>query len=339
MPKSILLADDSVTIRKVVELTFSETDYELVTVSSGTEALEALARMTPSLVIADAVMPDKNGYEVCEAIRANPVTAHVPVILLSGAFEPFDRERAEKVGVNRVITKPFDSKSFLAQVEGLLGATDISSSPAGQPAFSSMSDGEVTAPFAFAAGPGSLDPFGTGPASAAPREPEGIEFDLDETSPFGKMSPANAPAGNATPGNIFEFPAPEPADTPPAPETLLTPDLEQIAHEASISDLASMVSRVAPEPEVSRAMAIVPSPASSPLEKIPPPPVPAAEPAPPGPGPLSEGDLDRLARRVAVLLSEKAVQEVAWEVVPEIAETLVQKRIRELEAEAGGETK
>src|SRR5512135_1886460 len=122
MPKAILLADDSLTIQKVVELTFSDTSYELTAVSNGVEALEALKRSRPDLVIADVVMPGKNGYEVCEAVKADPSTASIPVILLSGTFEPFDRDRAEKARADAIVTKPFDSKNLLSQVEALLAS-------------------------------------------------------------------------------------------------------------------------------------------------------------------------------------------------------------------------
>ncbi|MEP7132306.1 MAG: response regulator, partial [Acidobacteriota bacterium] len=98
MAKKILLADDSLTIQKVVELTFSDSDYELVCVSNGQRALERVREDRPDLILADAVMPEKNGYEVCEAIKGDPATARIPVVLLSGTFEPFDRERAERIG-------------------------------------------------------------------------------------------------------------------------------------------------------------------------------------------------------------------------------------------------
>jgi CheY-like chemotaxis protein len=122
MPKSILLADDSLTIQKVIELTFSDTDYDLTTVSNGVEALAAVARARPDLVMADVVMPGKNGYEVCETIKSDPALADIPVILLSGTFEPFDRDRAERAKANAIVTKPFDSKNLLVQVEALLQA-------------------------------------------------------------------------------------------------------------------------------------------------------------------------------------------------------------------------
>lgn len=120
MAKKILLADDSLTIQKVVELTLSDSDYDLVCVSNGQRALEKVREDRPDLILADVVMPEKNGYEVCEVIKGNPATARIPVILLSGTFEPFDRERAERIGADAIISKPFDSQQLLAQVETLL---------------------------------------------------------------------------------------------------------------------------------------------------------------------------------------------------------------------------
>ncbi|HKD18388.1 MAG TPA: response regulator [Thermoanaerobaculia bacterium] len=121
MTRKILLADDSLTIQKVVELTFSDSEYDLVCVSNGQRALDRISGGDiPDLILADVVMPEKNGYEVCEAIKANPSTARVPVVLLSGTFEPFDRERAERLGCDAIVSKPFDSQQLLRQVEALL---------------------------------------------------------------------------------------------------------------------------------------------------------------------------------------------------------------------------
>ena len=121
MAKKILLADDSLTIQKVVELTFSDSEYELACVSNGQRALDRIAGgEIPDLILADVVMPEKNGYEVCEAIKANPATARIPVVLLSGTFEPFDRDRADRLGCDAIVSKPFDSQQLLRQVEALL---------------------------------------------------------------------------------------------------------------------------------------------------------------------------------------------------------------------------
>ena len=121
MAKKILLADDSLTIQKVVELTFSDSEYELVCVSNGQRLFDRIeSGEMPDLILADVVMPEKNGYEVCEAIKANPATARIPVVLLSGTFEPFDRDRADRLGCDAIVSKPFDSQQLLRQVEALL---------------------------------------------------------------------------------------------------------------------------------------------------------------------------------------------------------------------------
>src|SRR5262249_26966382 len=133
MGKKILLADDSLTIQKVVELTFSDSDYELVCVSNGQKALEKVRERRHDLILADVVMPEKNGYEVCESIKGDPATARIPVVLLSGTFEPFDRQRAERIGADAIVSKPFDSQQLLAQVEALLDRAPSQREPAPEP--------------------------------------------------------------------------------------------------------------------------------------------------------------------------------------------------------------
>ncbi|MCX7830334.1 MAG: response regulator, partial [Acidobacteria bacterium] len=120
MPKKILLADDSVTIQKVVELTFSEGDYSVTSVSNGRLAVEQLTKERPDIVIVDIIMPEMSGYDVAEYIKKNPQFSAIPVVLLTGTFEPFDEERAKKTGAEAYVTKPFDSKMLVEKVESLL---------------------------------------------------------------------------------------------------------------------------------------------------------------------------------------------------------------------------
>lgn len=141
MAKKILLADDSLTIQKVVELTFSDSEYDLVCVSNGQRALDRIgAGEVPDLILADVVMPEKNGYEVCEAIKGNPSTARIPVVLLSGTFEPFDRDRAERLGCDAIVSKPFDSQQLLRQVEQLLSRPPAEASVASTAAIPTMAN-------------------------------------------------------------------------------------------------------------------------------------------------------------------------------------------------------
>ena len=120
MPKKILLADDSITIQKVVELTFSDGDYEVVAVNNGAKAIQKLSEMRPDIILSDIIMPEKNGYEVCEYVKSHPEYRNIPVILLTGTFEPFDPDRADKAGCDAVVTKPFESQSLIHKVEELV---------------------------------------------------------------------------------------------------------------------------------------------------------------------------------------------------------------------------
>src|SRR5512141_50729 len=120
MPYRLLLADDSLTIQKVVELTFPDPDYELLAVGNGDKAMQALDGFRPDIILADVVMPGPTGYEICEAVRKRPGGALTPIVLLTGTFEPFDRARADRVGATAVVTKPFDSHALAALVRDLL---------------------------------------------------------------------------------------------------------------------------------------------------------------------------------------------------------------------------
>jgi CheY-like chemotaxis protein len=120
MGKRILLADDSITIQKVIELTFSDEDFDVVTVGNGRLAIERAQEIRPDIVLCDIIMPEKDGYEVCDFVKRNPALAHVPVLLLTGAFEPFDQDRAARVGCDGYLAKPFEPQTLIAKVKELL---------------------------------------------------------------------------------------------------------------------------------------------------------------------------------------------------------------------------
>jgi CheY-like chemotaxis protein len=132
MPKTLLLADDSVTIQKVVGITFANEDIELVTVDNGTDALAKARQIFPDLVLADIGMPGMDGYELCAAIRRVPELSHVPVLLLTGTFESYDEVRARAAGASGHISKPFEAQALvdrvwalLAEAEAAQGATRV----------------------------------------------------------------------------------------------------------------------------------------------------------------------------------------------------------------------
>jgi CheY-like chemotaxis protein len=118
--RKLLLADDSITIQKVVDLTFTDEGVSVLCVNNGREAIERLADFVPDVVLADVFMPQMNGYEVCEYIKQNDKLKHIPVMLLVGSFEPFDEEEARRVGANDTLTKPFQSIRRLIDKVGTL---------------------------------------------------------------------------------------------------------------------------------------------------------------------------------------------------------------------------
>ncbi|MBN1574644.1 MAG: response regulator [Deltaproteobacteria bacterium] len=120
MSKKILLADDSVTIQKVVSITLAHEDFELTIVDNGTEAVAKANELRPDVILLDVVMPDKDGYEVCQEIKASDGLAKIPVILLTGTFEPFDEDRAAEVGADDFIKKPFESHSLVNKIKEMV---------------------------------------------------------------------------------------------------------------------------------------------------------------------------------------------------------------------------
>ena len=161
MPKTLLLADDSVTIQKVVGISFANEDVRIVTVDNGDDAVTRAREVRPDIVLADVVMPGKSGYEVCAALKADPDLAHIPVLLLTGTFETFDEARAAEVRADGHITKPFEAQALVELVTSRLAR-----GPAPAPVAPSPRPAAEPEPFDF------LEPETTpasADATAAPR--------------------------------------------------------------------------------------------------------------------------------------------------------------------------
>ena len=134
MQPKLLLADDSVTIQRVIELTFADEDVTVVAVGDGKQAIERVQADRPDIVLADVGMPERDGYEVAAFIKGDPALAHIPVLLLTGAFEPIDEARARAVGCDGVLVKPFEPQMVISRVRDLLaGKRDGSSGKAAPP--------------------------------------------------------------------------------------------------------------------------------------------------------------------------------------------------------------
>jgi CheY-like chemotaxis protein len=103
----ILVADDNSNIQKMVGLALKDQGIDVIAVGNGEAAVRKIADLRPDLVLADVFMPVRNGYEVCQFVKADAALAHIPVILLVGAFDPLDEQEAQRVGADGVLKKPF----------------------------------------------------------------------------------------------------------------------------------------------------------------------------------------------------------------------------------------
>lgn len=163
MAKTLLLADDSVTVQRVIELTFAEEGMHVVAVGSGREAMARFEIDRPDIVLADVSMPDGDGYAVAEHVKAL-AGDEVPVVLMTGAFEQLDEDRAKSVGCDGVLAKPFEPQMAIALVRDLLErepGTRSVAEPIATPdadssaAFAPAVDGSAV----VAGGAGSLDDY------------------------------------------------------------------------------------------------------------------------------------------------------------------------------------
>jgi CheY-like chemotaxis protein len=254
VPHTLLLADDSVTIQRVIELTFADEDVRVVAVSDGDQAIARLEQQPPDIVLADVGMPGKNGYEVARYIKSHPRFAHIPVLLLTGAFEPIDQAKAADVGCDGVLAKPFEPQLVISRVKELLAGAgrvfqaSAPSAPGGarpdgalrtpdQPASARVAGGDP------AVAPGSLVDYFDELDAAFARLP-GARADapaaLEEFLPERRSAPAPLPSGPALPALAEAFAAllaaeqnpSAPSGTAPWPPPLAITDelVERVAH-------------------------------------------------------------------------------------------------------------
>ena len=130
MRHKLLLADDSVTIQRVIELTFADEDIDVIAVGDGKLAIDRVRSERPDIVLADVGMPEADGYEVSRFVKHTPEFAHIPVLLLTGAFEPIDESRARAAGCDGVLVKPFEPQLVIHRVKDLINSARRPATPA-----------------------------------------------------------------------------------------------------------------------------------------------------------------------------------------------------------------
>ena len=120
---TVLVVDDSPTVRKIVTMTLEADGYEVVSAEDGVEATKILVTFSPNLILLDINMPRMGGYKLCKLIKAHPDTSSIPVIMLSGKDGLFDKLRGKLVGCNDYISKPFESADLLKCVREHINLT------------------------------------------------------------------------------------------------------------------------------------------------------------------------------------------------------------------------
>jgi len=244
MGNRLLLADDSITIQKVVAIIFANEEFELTVVDNGTAALEKAREIRPDVMLVDALMPGKTGYEVCSEIRRDPALSSVPILLLIGAFEPLDEEKARDCGADASISKPFESQQLIDRVKEMLelGKSRSSAAPAARELPIESAAEELW---------GDLSSFDTMPPAEAPAAaaaPPRSEPAREHAAPAAFAAPA---AARPEPPSA---PQPAPFTPPPAPvaPVAAVPYQEELV-EASFEDDLWGAFEAEEEPAVSAA--------------------------------------------------------------------------------------
>ena len=123
MTSRLLVADESITIQKIVSMAFEIEDVEVEGIGNGQEAFDRISQFNPDIVLADVDMPGLDGFELCAKIKESPETSSIKVLLLASDFEEFDEQRYQNCGADNHISKPFKSDDIVAMVKSLLGTS------------------------------------------------------------------------------------------------------------------------------------------------------------------------------------------------------------------------
>jgi CheY-like chemotaxis protein len=325
--KIVLCVDDSVTMQTVADITFRGTEYQYVGARTVEDALDKAKSTKPTLVLADAQMPGKNGYDLCLAMKQDGKLADVPVVILVGNGAPYDTNRGISVGADGSLPKPWDTQTMLEKVNEVVGRAGGVARP-GQPSAASAAASQPVAQIPVAAAKsGHSTPAVAAAAGAMP----------PRSATIMGMPTIKMPAGVAAPANVQ-----------PAKTTVMA--VPPVASTAGTGNDRSPALRP-PAP-----VAVAAAAAAAPMA-----PIPAA--TTPGLGGMSrapmvsgmptkrsalvERTLAKMAARLAeaaglepgspelvalLKLSTEVVERIVWEVVPDLAEQIIRENLHDLTA-------
>lgn len=247
MSSTLLLADDSVTIQRVIELTFQNEDIRVIATSDGESAIQRIDADPPDIVLADVGMPKQDGYAVSAHVKNTPMLRKIPVLLLTGAFEPVDEDKARASGCDGILVKPFEPQQLIGRVKELL-AGGVPATPARPFEISAKRPAPVPVPMLAVPSPPAAVPRPAAvPAPAAvvpqPRPPQLSPAPVPVAPPHQVRAPV--PPAIALPAPAAKLgPAPKPVG--PVPHTD-PPDMEA-SFQREFDQLDAAFAQLDPEP-------------------------------------------------------------------------------------------
>jgi CheY-like chemotaxis protein len=303
--KTILFADDSATMRTVVEKTFLAEPYDVVVVPSGEAAITRARELKPDIVIADGGLVGVSGYDVCKAVRSDISLSSIPVIIMSGVSNPYDEAQGKSVGANGHVKKPFDTSKLIEQVGELVEAAPEPVEAAPEPVSPRQ---EVTRP--------SIPP---------PRKPVPAPPKIEVAVP--NMEELDEPV---------ELVDPKPIEAPPLePEPIELEEAEELEADSfqvsTLAEMAQMDEQGSQHPPITdsqevRLKADEPPAKQLPIEEaIQEQALAAAENLAQNIEGVSADQLKTIQK-----LTAEVIEKVVWEVVPELAETIIKEEISKL---------
>jgi CheY-like chemotaxis protein len=355
MPKRILIADDSVTIQKAFAMTFGGEDVSLVAARSADEGLSLARQNRPDLMIVDASMPGRSGYDLCAAVKAEGGLRGTPVYILASSQQPFDETKGRQVGADGHFIKPFESTAIIEKVREALSKGAPVSAPAPAPApIRPMVPPRASAAMSAVA----EDDYGEISVDVAPREaprPTASSFPIQPARPTGPMAvPMAASAAPVPPPGTGMRPSLIPGIRPGsvAPARPGAPPMSAPVARPMGPGAAPPVQRPAPVPRTLMGLPAANAPIPGSTRPVAPsypgampqarqsPPV-LSRPAPAGgvPSGISAMVGSAVDQKMAALaakgpeyeaiakLSREIIEQVVWEVVPELAEAIIREHV------------
>ncbi len=316
MPKSLLAVDDSVTMRKVVQMTFAGEDLTVATVGTAAEALAAIRKSRPDLVLADVSLEGTTGYDLCRSIKDE--FQSVPVIIVSSKQNPWDPAKGQASGADEHADKPWDTGKLIELVKKVLAqGKSVAPAPIAAAAAPGIPAAPPTPAFATAPVAPAAPVITAAPTPKLANHPHHTLAGMPAVTP----TPAATPAAKAPAAGPISIPKPAAAEAPLAPKPA-----EPVSIPRPITPAAPPVVAKAPEPIAAPAAPLAPVAAPSnghPVATI------SAELS----GKLSQIGLSAAQVDAVLALSREVVERVVWEVVPVLAETMVREEIARLTRE------